>query len=323
MNRFFARRTVYLLLAASSTLLAGCGNAIRASDEQHTRPGALDPALPTEQTVYDQYALKFLNRFRVSYKWYQSTGCRSGGIPVDDGNAVDSAGTRVRHFYTSPIEREGEKIVRRTTSPDVPAADLTRFFRSVKHTVPVYAEKGGKTDFTQVTSYRNREEGWAAMCIQHWVGLNMSIDFRFFERTVDEWIAVLQSEYAGTSARGGHEMIGKNTWTTYTVPIQPAKLNNVSGPYKFYILPVGDSGFTVAFSLGANHYALSNPQGFVAMEALFRRILESMRIEPWTDQAQSEYEALRSKAVALQRTECLIAHARGERPARWCLQYFR
>lgn len=323
MNRHVVRKLAYVLLAVSSILLAGCESVIRASEEQYMRPGALDPALPTDQTIYRQYKVKFLDKHRISFRWYGSTGCHVGGVVVDQENAVLQDGVTVRRLYTPPITMNEGKIFAAPFEPEDGFDDMTRFFRSVKRNVPVHPRRDGKTDFTQVIGYEDREEGLRATCLEHWVGLNMAIALRFFDRTVDEWIGVLESDYAGMGGKRGRETIGKNIWTTYTVPIQPAKPNNVSGPYKFYILPVADSGFTFAFSLGANHRTLNNRQGFSAIEALFHRVLESVQIEPWTDQDQVEHEALRILALEVSRKRCLSNAAKGYTTARWCHKYLR
>jgi hypothetical protein len=56
------------------------------------------------------------------------------------------------------------------------------------------------------------------------------------------------------------------------------------------------------------------------MEAMFRRLLESVKVDPLTPAIEVEIAQLKAKAIEVQRQEC-IEMAKRTKPFKWCQKY--
>jgi hypothetical protein len=56
------------------------------------------------------------------------------------------------------------------------------------------------------------------------------------------------------------------------------------------------------------------------MQAMFRRLLESVKIEPLTPAIEAEIAQLKAQAMEIQRQECLEM-AKRTKPFKWCQKY--
>ncbi len=100
--------------------------------------------------------------------------------------------------------------------------------------------------------------------------------------------------------------------------------NMIGDPYKIYVAPVGDSGFTIAISMRANQESIKSLEAFQAMDVLFHRLLESVKVEPWTELAASEVETTRLHAMEILKQDCFKHYKNKPRQApTWCQPYFR
>lgn len=309
----------YLLicLAVLTSILSGCTNVIRASEELYMKPGALDPAVPSERIVFDKYSFRFMEKYRVSHLWFGFGGCGYGSLRTTKTPEVES-GVNIWRKYSSAIFERDNLIWNQKDEFSSEDFNLTSRFRSIKRTAPV-TEYNPATKNREVVGYKELEDGLQAMCGQSWTGINMAISLQFYEYSLADWDEAVRKNPRFADPRKSQVKIGANTWTVYDSGIQPPEKTTFTRPYRLYVLPVGDTGYSMGWRLNANEDSLKNPQAFAAMEKMFMRQLESVRIEPWTEQTAAEQEALRLKALAIQREECIEKYQRRPKDApRWC-----
>lgn len=226
-------------------------------------------------------------------------------------------------MYVFPIfEREGSIWQERL---EMPPTKVNALFRSVKRQVPISTrQEGDVKGKLGEKRYEEREDGLGWMCEQNWQGIGMGVEMRFYERTLSQWTAILDETYPQRDLKKAWEVIGKNTWMAYVATLQPPQLNMIGGPYKIYVTPVADSGFTIAISMRANQDSIKNPEAFQAMDVLFHRLLESVKVEPWTDLAASEVETTRLQAMEILKQDCFKHYKNKPRQAPTsCQPYFR
>lgn len=321
--------------------MAGCMSVIRAQEDRLLKPGALDVPIPgprftvvkpsdvtfagREAGFYTQYSVPFLDRYFIQYLWYGTRGCGHGGLAVDSQPVVFSDGTGVRRVSGRLYEESG-RLWQEVFDVKGWSIEITRFFRSVKGQETIHATTpSGAIDAGKPTAVREREDGLWTMCTEVWVGVSQSIALRFYERSIAAWIAEFDRQWKSLGGQVGSERIGSNVWMTYTVPLQPRTPTGGIGPYKFYVLAVGDSGYTLEFGLRATQESQANPATFAALEALFYRILASVRVEPWDARTQAEYNALATQALQILKQECLTRaqNSPRSRPFASCVQFLQ
>lgn len=205
------------------------------------------------------------------------------------------------------------------------ATGVNALFRSVKRRVPISTRREGDAKETpDEKKYEEREDGFGWMCGENWIGIEMSAIMQFHQLSQGEWAAILDEEFPQQGLKKTWEKFGHNTWMAYTAVLQPKQPNMLGGPYKVYVTPVADSGFTIAISMRANQESIKNPEAFQAMDVLFHRLLESVKVEPWTELAASEVETTRLHAMEILKQDCFKHYKNKPRQApTWCQPYFR
>lgn len=290
----------------------------KAMEDRLLKSGALDSPIPWNLKTY---SFRFLDRYWIRHGWPVSSSCRYGSLRA---SAVDFDGFyRGGPMYVFPIyEREGSMWQERL---DKPPTKVNAFFRSLKTKVPISVRKEGdlKGGLAE-ENYTEREDGFTWMCGENWIGLEMSVAMKFHQRSQDQWAAILDETFPQQGLKKTWEKIGNNTWMAYTAALQSKQPNMLGGPYKIYVTPVADSGFTIAISMRANQDSIKNPEAFQAMDVLFHRLLESVKVEPWTDLAASEVEETRLKAMEILKQDCFKHYKNKPRKApTWCQPYLK
>lgn len=313
------QKSSYLLicLAVLTSILSGCTNVIRGSEELYMKPGALDPAVPSERIVFDKYSFRFMEKYRVSHLWFGFGGCGYGSLRTTKTPEVES-GVNIWRKYSSAIFERDNLIWNQKDEFSSEDFNLTSRFRSIKRTAPV-TEYNPATKNREVVGYKELEDGLRTMCFQAWTGLDMGISLDIYQYPIAWWQDLLTKGYAEKGLFTYKRIIGSNAWNVFEIPLRPRLPSGGNSPHKYYVMEIGDTGFTMGFGLFAAQEASRNPQAFAAMEKMFMRQLESVRIEPWTEQTAAEQEALRLKALAIQREECIEKYQRRPKDApRWC-----
>ncbi|MDG4476269.1 hypothetical protein [Thiovibrio frasassiensis] len=278
-------------------------------EEQLLKPGALDPAMPVNP-YYIKHSFTFFGKYRVSHEWINLGGtCEYGsyfgkpkGVPL---RIFDSLGS---------IYEEGGKVWWQSDKSyatvdkngKVDRKDFDRYVRSVKVMNPVYGtptkeelqasekaqreriERARRTgryesdtpDIVKPIGYKEIETGLQTMCHQSWYATQHGLTVLLRKWSVDQYLAWLKKN-SQQQGRVSHQRIGTNDWTVLEFNLEPQSTDGASsGPYQFWMLPIGDTGYTFLFRLGANLESLKDPDAHERFKATFRHLIESVNIEP-------------------------------------------
>lgn len=267
-----------LLLGALALFasLGACGFvgqqlADKAREERLLKPGALDRRMTD---VYDTYQFKFLDKYRITHEWPRnSKGCQYAGLPtlnVKDGFYGE--------FYAiRDIYEEGDSTKQRDAHS---TWNFDRFVRpTYKMQRPEFDAAGKKTG----RMLEKDETGLEPVCFEAWVGTSHAMTLMLYKRTVDEWQSALsqwsQGSYVGPGSRKFTDDVSGNRWHVYRVEPKPRIANRIAGAFELRILPIGSSNYTLAIELAANQDSLQHPQAHANVQAMFRHLIESVKIE--------------------------------------------
>ncbi len=257
-----------LLGSIVAAAMAGCSieSALRANDERYLRPGALD----TPRTgVYSTYIFNLMGRYRVTHEWVNTTPCayRAYERPAPPGryrsNVWDVPGI---------YESDGKTWQGNDGFENVPPKNLDRWVRSIKQ---VSTAPGGVGKVV--------ETGMESLCLEAWWGTNHYMVLRLRRASVDAVQEEFSRYTAGEPVQWTTRMLNGLTWRVMEVPddkLRPRRPNSVGAPHQTWIAPLGDSGYAMAFSLGASRESLDFPQAHAAFQSTFMRLVNSLRVEP-------------------------------------------
>lgn len=299
-------------LVIATTLLTGCvSNFVRNNDERYMQPGALDPNL---SGYYDVYNVSLLNKYRIRYEWpLPARACKYGSMSTL-GKEQDRYTGEI--FWVNPIFEEAGKTLQESSTGE--PRNFDSFVRSIKVQRPVYETVNGVRG---IVRYEENEEGLQPICFEAWVGSSHAVTIFLYQRTVGQWQEALakwsRGAYLGKDATQGIDTVMGNKWHVYRLPLKPREMNRVAGAYELRILPIGDTGYTFAMEFGATVESLDNPQAHAAFQAMFKRLIESVKIEPLTPAIEADMEQLKAKAFEVTRKNCL----RMKNPSGYCKKY--
>jgi hypothetical protein len=312
-------KTLLLCCAVAGTILSGCvSETVRKNDDRYMQPGALDPNLTG---YYDVYNVSFLGKYRIQHEWpLPARACKYGSMSTL-GKDKDRYTGEV--FWVNSIFEDAGQ----TWQESVMGAprSFNPFVRSVIVKRPEYDSANGvlKTDKSR---YVDREEGLEPICFEAWTGTSHAVTIFLYKRTVNEWREALarwsKGAYVSADAKQSLETVLGNTWHIYRVPLRPREINRIAGSYELRILPIADTGYSLALELGANAESLQNPQAHAAFKAMFQRLIESVKVEPLTPAIEAKMEQLKSRAFEIMRQNC-ISMAQRTKPPAYCQRYLK
>ena len=278
-------------------------------EEQLLRPGALDSPVATN---FDEYHFKFLDKYRIVHAWPVTSACKYAGRRTMYKMGETSYG---EVQWVLDIIEEGRSTKQRDADP---GWNFNRFVRSVKVQRPVYDTVNGVRG---IVRYEENEEGLQPICFEAWVGSSHAVTIFLYQRTVDQWQDALakwsKGAYLGKDAVQGIDTVMGNKWHVYRLPLKPREMNRVAGAYELRILPIGDTGYTFAMEFGATVESLETTQAHAAFQAMFNRLIESVKIEPLTPAIEADMAQLKAKAFEIVRQNCL----RMKNPPGYCKKY--
>lgn len=285
---------------AATLVLFGCGvveEAIRRNDDRYARPGAMDSPLTG---IYNTYQLHLLDRYRVTHKWLES-GCGYRGVEKES----EAYGMRSRLFIGRDIFEENGKTWLRFEG--MAPFDFDRFVRSVKHQRPIYApttkeeseasvaatlERARRSSRTGIyetpppdtrvpIGHEEIEIGFRPLCFESWWVTSHFLRGMLYKRDLASWQAILtERNPLGTWSE---RRVGANLWLVQETAEEnfgPRPLNGVGGPFQTWLLPIGDTGYTIGMELGASQESLQYPDAHARIQATLRHLIESVKIEP-------------------------------------------
>lgn len=272
------KRAGYILaLTVCACSLSGCFVAQQLHDKQGEekllKPGVLDPAL-TER--YRTYSYKFLNRLQVSHDWLANANpCHYNRVMYQPpGPRWKDGSLTMQVVRYGDIYENDNKTLQEVFNPEFPETrtdyrwlSIDRYVRSKVVINPV----GGQPV----------ETGLQPMCYQTWTHSSHVLTIKLFKRTASEWQEVLAN--ANPTGVFSVEQVGDNRWYVQRTALTVPRLNSVGGAYQSWTLPVADTGYTLTLQLGASLKSLEHPERHAQMQANFRHLIESVRIEPVAD----------------------------------------
>lgn len=288
------------ILAALMTtfVLIGCGvveEAIR-HDDRYASPGAMDSPLTG---IYKTYQFRLLDRYRVTHDWLES-GCRYSALEQPS----QTAGLRTLFYLAGDIYEKDGITKQRGAHP---AFDFNRFVRSVKHQRPIYAPTTKEESETSVAAALERikrsrrkgiyesppldkrvpirheeiEVGFRPLCFESWWVPSHFLRGMLYKRDLASWRAMLTEK----NPRGSwsERRVGANLWLVQETAEQdfgPRPLNGVGGPFQTWLLPIGDTGYTLGLELGASQESLQHADSHARIQETFRHLIKSVKIDP-------------------------------------------
>ena len=284
-------------------------------EEQLLKPGALDSDVATN---FDEYRFMFLDKYQISHAWPVTSTCKYAGLRTRYKMGDTSYGDV---YLIKDIYEEGSITKQRESHP---SWNFDRFVRSHKVKRPVSEVVNGVIVASKNPRYEENEEGLQPVCFEAWVGTSHAVTLMLYKRTIKEWEYALtrwsQGMYAGTDVKRLEDVVSGNRWRVYRVPLKPRMMNRIAGSYELRILPIGDTGYSLALELDANLESLQNPQAHAAFQAMFSHLIESVKIEPLTPAIEAEMVKLKAQAEEIVRQNCLGMAKRSKPPA-WCQKY--
>lgn len=257
-----------LLLLTAVLGLTACGVASQvvnheANDQRLLKPGALD--LPINQT-YRSYKYVFLDKYKVTHDWVFVGSCSYGSVEDVSGKTV----------YTGNIFEKDERTYVDRESSAYPKDSRYKYgiknLNITKYTRPEW----------QNGTYSNGNpriaKGFQPMCNQAWQISQHVIEIELRKQNINELMAAAK-KYDPKLVFETRQ-VNNNKWQVRYSELGPAPLNGAGGPFQTWLLPIGDTGYTFIFGLGANQDSLQHPQAHAQMQAIFKHLIESVKIEP-------------------------------------------
>ena len=264
---------IIITCVLTAIILCGCGLAgvINRNDEQYLQPGALDSPVGT---ILDFYQFKFLNKYEVTYQWPANAHhCKIGSLATLNTNW----GIKSEFFYVPDIfEKDGKTW--QASSVAGKFYDFDKYVRSVKVMNPLFGDVNG---VHQKIGEEELENGFSSMCFDSWYLTSHALFVSLYKRDLKTWKA-LNTQY-NPKGEWTEQQVGNNLWTVQEVPEQelaPARLNASGGWFQSWLLPIGDSGYTLAIELGASKESLQRPDAHARMKEMFHQMIEAVKIEP-------------------------------------------
>jgi hypothetical protein len=102
-----------------------------------------------------------------------------------------------------------------------------------------------------------------------------------YKRDLASWRAI-QTE-KNPKGKWAERRVGGNLWLVHETAEQdfsPRPLNGVGGPFQTWLLPIGDTGYTLGMEMGASRESLQYPDAHARFQTTFRHLIESVKFEP-------------------------------------------
>ena len=261
------RQAFFLIIVV--TCLAGCGIASEAinheaNDRRMLRAGALD--LPISE-IYSKYQYKFLDHYKITHDFVMAGSCHYYGPPVGIKDIIPGT-----NYAISPVldifEKGNHTYTKAYQNNDTAKLNPSNIDQ---YTRPEW-QMGPSGD----GSYRT-VKGFNPMCFQSWGGTSHTLGVKLYKQDISTWQQKLT--IANPNGKFTEEIIGGNKWLVQTNPIAERRINSTGGAFLHYTTAIGNSGYTLTMQIGANKDSLQHPQAHAQMQAIFKHLIESVKIE--------------------------------------------
>lgn len=244
--------------------LSSCGieEAIRRNDDRYAKPGAMDMPLTG---IYKTYQYKFLDTYRVTHQWPNTSACGYAALE----RPSQTLGKRTLFYDVLDVFEERGVTKQRDTK-----AYFNKYVRSVISEEKYYTDAYG-----QRKSHPSQETGFRPLCFESWWTASHSLSLRLHKLTLAEFETMFTKLYP--EGRWSSKTLDGRLWRVQETDRQHLRpRRGVGGPYQTWVTTIGDTGYVIALEMTASQDSLAYPQFFDALEAVYRRLIGSVRIEP-------------------------------------------
>lgn len=256
----------YMGMISIMTLTGCISEYIYQNDQRYATPSALDSPL---SGAYDTYQTHFLGKYRITFQSFES-GCHLRALEtprLPDGSRS--------HFYVAPDIYEKDGKTWQGSNVGSSHKDLDPYVRSVISERKEYKDINGQTQ-----AFEPREEGYQSLCFESWWMSSSYVSFSIRKSSVQKYVERLKGFFP--EGRWSQKRLSGNTWSVQEVAekdLREPPLNGVGGPYQNWLLPIGDTGYTIVLQLGASRETLKHPEAFEELKGVFKHLLESVKVE--------------------------------------------
>lgn len=257
--------------------LSGCSvqEIVRKNDDRYLQAGSLDSPL---SGIYSRYSFKLSSRYLITYEWLNSSPCalRSSELPPAKGQYRSN-------IHRMPEIYEAQGRTWQASDYGLEPIDIGRWVGSV---VEVSRSVGTEGQLVEV--------GLKPLCQEGWTISSHFLMVRLRRSTLDAFQNEVTAASTGVPIRWTRRTLNGLEWRVLHVPLdqlRPRNLNAIGAPYQTWITALGDSGYSIAFSLGASKESLDHPRTHAALEATFQHLLHALKVEPLVSPAKAEAPA--------------------------------
>lgn len=232
-----------------------------ANDQRLLKAGALDVSIAE---IYLRYQYKFLDKYQISHDFVMTGGCSYYGPPVGIKDIIPGTNYAIRPA-TDIFEKDNHTW------------QETIYGRSDPRNIDRYTRPEWQNG-TDANGKPRIAKGFQSMCSQSWYSSQHVLNIELRKQNIDDLMAAAKKYDPKLVFET--RVVNGNKWQVRFSDLGPAPLNGAGGPFQTWLLPIGDTGYTFIFGLGANQDSLKYPQAHAQMQAIFKHLIESVKIEP-------------------------------------------
>lgn len=234
------------------------------NDQQLLKADALDVPV---RDVYDTYQYKFLDKYKISHQFLRVSGCSYwavGTLGVKDGYNGEI-------WDVKDIFEQNNHTYQRS----YPRKDVNQLNPS---SIDFYVRPEFDRGLDPYGNPLPKGKGFQPMCFESWGGTSHVLSIKLYKKDLAIW----KNDLAQINPNGkfSEEIIGGNQWLVQTNDIGQRAFNGTGGAYLHYSTAIGNTGYTLTIQLGANQDSLKYPKAHAQMQAIFKHLIESVKIEP-------------------------------------------
>lgn len=249
--------------------LTGCGIASEvinheANDQRLLKAGALDVSI---NEIYKKYQYNFLDQYRITHDFIMASGCNYRvKKPIGIKDLIPSANYAISDALDI-FEQNNHTYQRSYQTKDINHLNPDNIDRYVRPEFDRGLDPYGKP--------LPKGKGFQPMCFEAWQGTQHFLTVYLHKRKLD-----IPNIYGLQDGVISHEKVGSNHWWVQKFDLRPYQANGAGRIVESWVLPIADSGYTFIFEFGANQDSLKYPQAHAQMQAIFKHLIESVKIEP-------------------------------------------
>jgi hypothetical protein len=245
--------------------LAACNveEFVRKNDDRYANPGAMDPPLTG---VYSTYQFALLDRYRVTHDWVNTSACGYSALEQPGR----TPGQRSNFYIVNDIYEDSGVTKQRGMHP---AKDFNRFVHSVISEERHYKDVSG-----QQRVFPRKEIGYQPICFESWWISSHYLRMLLQKRNLKQLEQIFSERYP--EGQWTWRSVNGRNWRVQELSTEKLRpRTGVGGPYRAWLLPLGDTGYTIAFEMGASRESLRYPESHLATERVLLHLIESVQIE--------------------------------------------